>query len=504
MISSMLPSAFEQLTALARLRWAMVRGPRRRAAVLGVLASGLALSLGAFVVANNAPRTYATDILILMPTLIFGFFVLSVMAAVAAGGGNELIPADQLVSYPMSARTQFLAGLLLTPINIAWSMQALLLVAAVGNLLPDLRTAAPALVGFLLYIACATVAAQALGWVIIGVRQRRSGRRLTWGMAAVLLAGLFFLVRSGRLVEVLDRSPAPALVIALLSAGQARWWITVGLLVSVTVVAGFLGFHACTWALTRRADPTSQDESHSFRRRHGPLRPLREQIAVDRASVWRSAPLRRGALVLGILPGLATALAGLDWASIALLPGLVAAGAGLLFGVNALSLDGSGSVWRATLPSDPDGLLLAKAVVMAEVALITVGMAVAGAALRADGPPSAAAVTAIGASAAVAIAAVVTRGLRWSVTRPHRAELRGARDTPAPPGTMAAYSARLALRMTVTGGLFVIAAQASSVSVPVMLAVPFLIFSARSLVGTLRRWRDAEQRARVIVTVAYG
>jgi hypothetical protein len=197
-------------------------------------------------------------------------------------------------------------------------------------------------------------------------------------------------------------------------------------------------------------------------------------------------------------------LAGLDWASIALLPGLVAAGAGLLFGVNALSLDGSGSVWRATLPSDPDGLLLAKAVVIAEVALITVGMAVAGAALRAGGRPSATAVAAIAASAAVAVTGVVTRCLRWSVTRPHRAELRAARDTPAPPGTMAAYSARLALRMTLTGGLFVVAAQASSVSVPVVLAVPFLIFSAYSLVGTLRRWRDEHRRAAVIVTVAYG
>jgi hypothetical protein len=504
-VSSRRPaSALGQLVALTRVRWSMIRSRRSRALVASVIVGGLGLVALTFVIANSAPKAYAADILILMPTLIAGFFVLSVVAAVAAGGGNELIPAEQLVAYPLSPRTQFLAGLLLTPINIAWSTQALLLVAAVGNVTVSLRSAIPPLIGFLLFILCATVSAQALAWLIVGIRQRRTGRRVTWALVAALVVGLFLLVRSGQLIGILDRSPASALVAALLSGTQVRWWAAVGLLMAVTIVVSYLGAHACTWALTRRADPTSQDESHSLQRRHGPLRPLREQIAVDRASVWRSAPLRRGALVLGLLPGVATALAGLEWASIALLPGLVAAGAGLLFGVNALSLDGSGSVWRATLPSDPDGLLLAKAVVMSEVALITVGMAVAGAALRAQGRPSAAAVAAIAASVTVAVTGVVTRCLRWSVTRPHRAELRAARDTPTPPGTMAAYSARLALRMTLTGGLFVIAAQASSMSVPVVLAVPFLIFSAHSLVGTLRRWRDEHRRAGVVVTVAYG
>ena len=497
-------SALGQLIALVRLRWAMIRSRRRRVLLTGVLAVALGLVALSFVAANQAPKTYAADILLLMPTLVAGFFVLSVMAAVAAGGGTELAPAEQLVAYPVSPRTQFLAGLLLTPINIAWSAQAVVLIAAVGNVTLNLRSALLTLTGFLAYILCATVSAQALAWWIIGIRQRRIGRRVSWVISAGLVVGLVLLVRSGRLVGLLDQSPVSELVISLLSAPAARWWHGVALLLAMTVVAGYLGAHACTWALTRRADPTSQDESHSFQRRHGPLRPLREQIAVDRASVWRSAPLRRGALVLGLLPGLATALAGLDWASIALLPGLVAAGAGLLFGVNALSLDGSGSVWRATLPSDPDGLLLAKAVVIAEVAVVTVAMAVGGAALRADGRPAATAIAAITASAAVAVTGVVTRCLRWSVTRPHRAELRAARDTPAPPGTMAAYSARLALRMTLTGGLFVVAAQASSVSVPVVLAVPFLIFAAYSLVGTLRRWRDEHRRAGVIVTVAYG
>src|SRR4051794_41953804 len=76
---------------------------------------------------------------------------------------------------------------------------------------------------------------------------------------------------------------------------------------------------------------------------------------MDRASVWRSRSLRRGLLVLGILPGAAAALADLPWSSLVLLPALVSAGAGLLFGVNAFCLDGPGAVWLGSLPGDAPG-----------------------------------------------------------------------------------------------------------------------------------------------------
>ncbi len=51
------------------------------------------------------------------------------LAPLAAGGGNELFPTDQLSAYPITARTQYLASLALTPLNLAWTTQ---LVALIG------------------------------------------------------------------------------------------------------------------------------------------------------------------------------------------------------------------------------------------------------------------------------------------------------------------------------------------------------------------------------------
>ena len=55
--------------------------------------------------------------------------LLAVLAPLVAGGGNELFPTEQLAAYPITARTQYLASLVLTPLNLAWTTQ---LVALVG------------------------------------------------------------------------------------------------------------------------------------------------------------------------------------------------------------------------------------------------------------------------------------------------------------------------------------------------------------------------------------
>src|SRR5207244_1793777 len=110
-----------------------------------------------------------------------------------------------------------------------------------------------------------------------------------------------------------------------------------------------LGREACGWSL-RRTVPVGRPELAPVTRRASRRTPLAELVAVDRASVWRSSSLRRGAIVLAVLPGAVAMLAHPTWESLALLPGLVAAGAGLLFGVNAFCLDGAGAAWVATLP----------------------------------------------------------------------------------------------------------------------------------------------------------
>ena len=212
-------------------------------------------------------------------------------------------------------------------------------------------------------------------------------------------------------------------------------------------------------------------------------------------------PLR---CVLALLPVAAAVLASLPWSSIALLPPLVSSGAALLFGVNALSLDGSGAIWVATLPHDPALVLRSKARVVLEVVGGSVVLVLLGASVRASSPPDLLdLLCAVGATLSCLVLVVATC-LRLSVTRPHRAELRSARDTPAPPGTMAVYSARLASVTTLLGLLFSVATFGSSYLVPVAITIGALAWSAASWSRTQRLWADPAQRARVVATVASG
>ena len=83
-----------------------------------------------------------------------------------------------------------------------------------------------------------------------------------------------------------------------------------------------------------------------------------------------------------------------------------------------------------------------------EFAALTEAGALVVGALRADGSPTAPQLTALFAALVVTALAVASFCMRVSVRSPHRSDLRGRRDTPAPPGAMVAYSARLAWRTT--------------------------------------------------------
>ena len=159
--------------------------------------------------------------------------------------------------------------------------------------------------------------------------------------------------------------------------------------------------------------------------------PLRANLRVDHAAVWRSAPLRRGIVALGVIPGGAAAAAtGLEWPMVALLPGLVASGAGLLFGVNAFALDGPGALWRETLPGPPRTMLAARLLVVAEVCLAG-GLVALACGRGAGGRPAPAEVVVVVAALVATTAQVVARCARWSVDRPYAAALAGG---PRPAG----------------------------------------------------------------------
>ena len=106
-------------------------------------------------------------------------------------------------------------------------------------------------------------------------------------------------------------------------------------------------------ALRRTPREELKVESGSHPARPLPASDLAVLRRIDRASVWRSVPMRRGLVVLALGPGLVALAGGMDWAQVLVLPALVVSGGALLFGVNAWCLDGRGALWRESLPVGP-------------------------------------------------------------------------------------------------------------------------------------------------------
>lgn len=501
-------SGWEQLRALVALRWTMVRSRNARRGLAALAACVPLAVLGGAVLARIAPAGTRFEASLVVPTIYLGFAVLSAVSPLTAGGGNELYPADQLVAYPIRPATHFLTGLAVMPINLAWVSQLVILTAATSFALKTTWTTPLAIPTVLAYVVLATALGQLGSWLVAGIRQTRNGRRALWAVAAAATTAVAFLVRTDRLTDALDASPTVRVVVAMIAVNDKRaygmWAATTLTLVALAAVTLYAGQAACAWALQRPGDAGTYRESRAVRPRAQGATAFRALLAVDRASVWRSASLRRGAFVLGLLPGAVTFALGVDWGTLLLLPGLVASGAALLFGVNAFCLDAGGAVWLASLPHDPRLALRSKAVVVAETALVCVLLAVGAGLLRVQGAPSAAEAAGLAAAVVATTVSVLGTSMRLSVERPHRADLRGRRDTPAPPGTMAVYSTRMAAQTTFAG-LWVGGAAATGVWwVPLLAAAPVVLLGLRSLAISGRTWRDAPSRARVVVTVSAG
>jgi hypothetical protein len=242
-------------------------------------------------------------------------------------------------------------------------------------------------------------------------------------------------------------------------------------------------------------------ESGHIEPRPNPRSDLRAMVRVDRSSIWRAVPLRRGLTVLALMPGLVAVAGSLEWDMVTILPGLVASGGALLFGVNTWCLDGRGALWRDSLPVSSSVAYYAKVIVLFEVLLGAGGLTILLAALRAGVPTSAELCSALAAGLVVS-GQVVAAAMRWSVERPFATDMRTARATPAPPVVMAGYSARLALKTTMVGLVFSGTALAPDWRFPALVAVPFLCWSGWRLVRTESLWAMPAVRARVIAVVA--
>jgi hypothetical protein len=498
-------SARAQLLSLMRLRWVMVRSARVRALLV---LSGLLVGYLAVAVARSGDqieRAKLDTAVELAPVAFLGFAVLAVIAPLTAGGGNEVFPPDQLVGYPVRPRTQFLGGLALAPLNLVWVLQLLTMTAETAYVSrggSGWRAAATATA----FVAATTVLGQALSWWVAGLRQTRTGRRLLTALTCLGLAGAVLVVRLGLGHAIVRRTPTRTVVHAVAARPDelTRWVVTTGALVLLTLAGLRLGTALCDWALRRPTDTAARVDQGPVRRRAPRTGPLAELVALNRASAWRAPALRRGGLVLALLPGIGAAGAGVPWESLTVLPGLVAAGAGLLFGVNAFALDGSGALWMASLPHPPRWVALAKVLVIAETVGAAVVLAVVAGSRRSPGGPTATQLSAIACSALACTAVVVAVGLSCSVHRPHHALLRSPRDSIAPPGALVVASLRLSAPAAAVGLLFGAAAQTGEVWLPPLLAVPVVGCALVSLLRSLGRYDQPLPRARVVSTVSAG
>ena len=320
------------------------------------------------------------------------------------------------------------------------------------------------------------------------------------------------MVDQALLVAVLDRTPT-ALVSDRALAAVGGDLVGAALAVLVLLVGGVLlvllggAVHA---VLARRP---SRDQARQETQRHrphdlpapdAPAAQVRAWRRADWAGVWRSPPLRRGLVVLVIAPVAGGLLARVGWTDVVLITAVVASGAGLLFGVNAFCLDGEGAPWRESLPVPARTWLLSRGWVLTEVVLLTAVAATVAAASQAHGSATASSVTAVLVALVAMSGQVVARCLRWSTTHPHRAELRTTRDSPAPPGRMASYSAQLVLATAGLGVLLSITARLPSPLWAVLVATPSLLLTARSLWRTAARWERPEVRAAVVQAVSRG
>ncbi len=442
----------------------------------------------------------ATKFALLIPTGFAALLALAVVSAVVSGGGRELMPREQAVAFPISPTTDHLGAFLLAPLNIAWLLQAWGLLGASAYAF-GAGTLYTSIVVVLLWVAAATAIAQVIAWTMEAVRRGPHGIVVVRALAvsAILLGLLLHL--SGQLTSILDQIPTVWFVVGGVDGVSWRFGLTLLLEVALLVTAVVAGIFPAHLASRRTPRDEHRLESAAKQPLSMPRWDLLALVRTDRASVWRTVPMRRGMLVLAIGPGLVAIAGNLPWPTLTVLPGLVASGGALLFGVNVWCLDGRGALWRASLPVSPSLVFAARAIVLGEFLLLASAITIALASLRA-GMPATAELTALLCTWVVVTVQVVAAAMRWSQQRPHSVDLRSARATPAPPVLMVVYSARLAVSTTLTGLVFSGLAHVPDFEVSLLVAVPFLAWSLARLLRTHRGWTDPVVRSRIVTTVA--
>jgi hypothetical protein len=467
------------------------RGTQRLVLVVLALAT-LAVATVPHHVPDAGTSSRAIDLLILLPTGFAAFLLLTVASAIASGGGREILSREQAVAFPVSSTTDHLGALLLAPLNIAWILQAWLLLGTMAFVTEPGRLV-QGQVGVVLWLVAATAIGQGVAWTVEWMRRRPHGLLTARVGVALQVADL--------LVAALQKLPTLGVVTGLVQGWTWRWLLTVVALLVLALGAIALGAVPAHLAARRSPRDEAGAETRRYAARPTPTSALAILVRIDRGSIWRAVPMRRGIAVLAIGPGVVALAGDLDWTQMTILPGLVASGGALLFGVNAWCLDARGGLWRESLPVQAWQVFAARAWTLAEFLLVASLVTLVLASLRA-GLPSVGELTALVCTGLIVVLQVVSSAMRWSAKRPYAVDLRSARSTPAPPGAMVAYSSKLAVTTTLTSVVFSGLATLDHAEVSVIVAAPFVLWSSIRMLKARDLWVDPVVRARVVTTIA--
>ncbi len=182
----------------------------------------------------------AFDVLLVLPTAMAAFLLLSVVSQAASGGGRELLARDHGAIHPISPTTDHLGALILAPLNIAWLVQAWALLGATAFAVGTERLVTSQLV-IVLWLAASTAIAQAMAWILEGVRRVPHGIAGIRALNVVIFGVALGLQVSDQLLSVFDQIPTRWFVVGMIDGYTWRWASTVGVVLVSLVLAVVIG-----------------------------------------------------------------------------------------------------------------------------------------------------------------------------------------------------------------------------------------------------------------------
>ena len=171
------------------------------------------------------------DVRLLIPAGMAGILVLNMASAIASGGGRELISREEASPYPVSPTTDHLGALVLAPLNIAWMIQAWLLLGTISYSFPSSRVVTGEIVA-VVWLVFSTAAGQVVAWTMEAVRRGPHGIAITRGLLVCLALVAGGVQVSGHSGHVLDSIPTLRIVVPALDGWTTTYVLTVlGILV---------------------------------------------------------------------------------------------------------------------------------------------------------------------------------------------------------------------------------------------------------------------------------